>query len=527
VPSYMSPGVYVEEVSSGSRPIEGVGTAVCAFVGFTERGPVNEPTLVTNWTQYTKSFGGFVKDAYLPHAVYGYFLNGGGAAYVVRVGTAAEAGGESNDTAADAISAADAAPAWRELPGGGEKPRAALKVRELTPGAAGEGVTVEVEEASEPAEDAFKLVVRRGSQIIESFDNLSAKRGPRHVATAVREQSKVIAVEEVKNGAAALAPRTGASVTLGGRTAPAAVPPRLSADHYVGDTAARTGFAGLEAIESVTMLCVPDLMSAYRAGAIDLDGVKAVQLGMIAHCELMADRVAILDPPPGLGAQQVLEWRMDVAGYDSKYAALYWPWIKIMDPLGGRPVLAPPSGHVAGVWARNDETRGVHKAPANEVVRGVIDLETNITRGEHDQLNPVAVNCIRSFPGQGIRIWGARTLSSDPEWRYLNVRRLFNFVEKSILQGTNWVVFEPNDRLLWGAVRRTITMYLRRVWRSGALFGRTPEEAFFVKCDEENNPPESRDAGILTVEVGIAPVKPAEFVVFRVSQYAQGAALEE
>ena len=181
------------------------------------------------------------------------------------------------------------------------------------------------------------------------------------------------------------------------------------------------------------MLCVPDLMSAYASGAIDSDGVKAVQLAMIAHCELMADRVAILDAPPGLGAQQVQDWRVDVAGYDSKYAALYWPWIKVMDPVSGAPAMVPPSGHVAGVWARSDDTRGVHKAPANEVMRGVIDLETNVTRGEHDQLNPIAVNCIRSFPGQGIRIWGARTLSSDPEWRYLNVRRLFNFVEKSIL----------------------------------------------------------------------------------------------
>jgi hypothetical protein len=268
-------------------------------------------------------------------------------------------------------------------------------------------------------------------------------------------------------------------------------------------------------------------MAAYQRGAVDLDGVKAVQLAMIAHCELMADRVAILDPPPGLGAQQVRDWRMETAGYDSKYAALYWPWIRVMDPVDGKPLLVPPSGYVAGVWARSDETRGVHKAPANEAIRGVIDLETNITRGEHDQLNPVSVNCIRAFPGQGIRIWGARTLSSDPEWRYLNVRRLFNFVEKSILDGTNWVVFEPNDRFLWGAVRRTITMFLRRVWRSGALFGRTPEEAFFVKCDEENNPPENRDAGILTVDIGIAPVKPAEFIVFRVSQYSQGAALEE
>jgi len=248
---------------------------------------------------------------------------------------------------------------------------------------------------------------------------------------------------------------------------------------------------------------------------------------MIAHCELMADRVAILDTPPGLNAQQIKDWRVNFAGYDSKYATLYWPWVKVMDPLSGKAIFMPPSGHVAGIWARNDENRGVHKAPANEVARGVITLQNNITKGEHDQLNPIGVNCIRAFPGQGIRIWGARTLSSDPEWRYLNVRRLFNFVEKSILSGTNWVVFEPNDQRLWHAVRRTITSFLRRVWRSGALFGQTPAEAFFVKCDEENNPAENRDVGILTVDIGIAPVKPAEFVVFRLSQFSAGAELEE
>jgi phage tail sheath protein FI len=275
------------------------------------------------------------------------------------------------------------------------------------------------------------------------------------------------------------------------------------------------------------MLSVPDAMAAYQNGMLDDEGLKAVQLAMIAHCELMGDRVAIIDAPPGLNAQQVKTWRVDGAGYDSKYATLYWPWIKVMNPLAGRAEFMPPSGHVAGIWARNDDTRGVHKAPANEVVRGVISLETQITKGEHDQLNPVAVNCIRSFPGQGIRIWGARTLSSDPEWRYLNVRRLFNFIEESILQGTNWVVFEPNDPKLWDSVKRTVTMFLRRVWRDGALFGRTPAEAFFVKCDEENNPPENRDAGILTVEIGVSPVKPAEFVVFRISQFAGGAGLEE
>ncbi len=528
MPTYLSPGVYVEEVSSGSRPIEGVGTALAAFVGFTERGQANEPTLVTNWTQYTKAFGGFVDGAYLPHAVYGYFLNGGGAAYVVRIG----ANGDSEAAAEIGAGAADQASrvARAELTTGGDRPRPAIRVRALSAGTDANDLAVEVGEAGDGGDGAFKLLVKRGGEVVETFDNVTAKRGPQYVVTAVKERSKLIEIEEIK-GAAVLEPKQG-QVSLAGGQPPApaesaSAPVAVTAQHYVGNTADRTGFAGLEAIENVTMLSVPDLMSAYENGVIDMDGVKAVQLAMIAHCELMADRLAILDAPPGLGAQQVQDWRMDTAGYDSKYATLYWPWIKIIDPIKGAPIMAPPSGHVAGVWARSDDTRGVHKAPANEVLRGVIDLETNVTRGEHDQLNPIAVNCIRSFPGQGIRIWGARTLSSDPEWRYLNVRRLFNFVEKSILTGTNWVVFEPNDRFLWGAVRRTITMFLRRVWRSGALFGRTPEEAFYVKCDEENNPPENRDAGILTVDVGIAPVKPAEFVVFRISQYSEGAALEE
>jgi hypothetical protein len=182
---------------------------------------------------------------------------------------------------------------------------------------------------------------------------------------------------------------------------------------------------------------------------------------------------------------------------------------------------------MAGVWGRSDDTRGVHKAPANEVVRGVLSLETAITKAEHDLLNPTGINVIRAFPGRGIRIWGARTLSSDPSWRYLNVRRLFNYIEGSILLGTQWVVFEPNDLDLWQRIRRTINAFLLRVWRDGALFGATPEQAFYVKCDAETNPPEVVDAGQVIVEIGICPVKPAEFVVFRLSQFSGGADLAE
>ncbi|KJK49262.1 tail protein [Lentzea aerocolonigenes] len=514
MPNYLSPGVYVQEVSSGSKPIEGVGTAVAAFVGFAEKGPFHEPTLVTNWTQFTNTFGGFTEGQYLAHSVYGYFLNGGGVAYVVRIGS---------DGAQQALPPVATAELTAGDGSGNTDVKASLRIKALE--AAKGDVTVEVAEASEPSDDRFKLLVKQDGKVRETFDNVSLHRGDNNVVTAVREKSRLIELEETKWSPLAKRPESGV-VELRREETPS-TELVVSAEQYVGDAADRTGFAGLEAVDAVTMLCVPDLMAAYQNGDLDDDGLKAVQLAMIAHCELMGDRVAILDAPPGLNAQQVRTWRQDTAGYDSKYAALYWPWIKVMDPASGKPITLPPSAHVGGIWARNDNERGVHKAPANEVVRGAITLERNITRGEQDQLNPIGVNCIRAFPGQGIRVWGARTLSSDPEWRYLNVRRLFNFVEESILLSTNWVVFEPNDPKLWDTVRRVISSFLRTLWRSGALFGQTAESSFYVKCDAENNPPESRDQGYLNVEIGIAPVKPAEFIVFRISQYAEGAGVQE
>jgi phage tail sheath protein FI len=511
MPTYLSPGVYMEEVSSGSKPIEGVGTAVAAFVGFADRGPADRPTLVTNWTQFTNTFGSFLPGSFLAHAVYAYFMNGGGTAYVVRVGA-----NDDGDvpTAAAALTPAGADGAKR------------YTVRALQPGPAGDTISVEVVEPTQPGDDSFKLVVTQEGGQSEVFDNVSNKRGPSNVVTRIRAESKLITIEETKGTGVAPVPVKGV-VRLTGGAGPEEGALEVAPDDYVGNTADRTGFAGLESIDELTMLAVPDLAAAFSRGLINGEQFKSVQLAMIAHCELMGDRVAILDTPPGLNAQQVKDWRVQDAGYDSKYAALYWPWLKVMDPLAGQSMFMPPSGAMAGIWARTDNVRGVHKAPANEVIRGVIALETNITKGEHDQLNPVGVNCVRAFPGQGIRVWGARTLSSDPEWRYLNVRRLFNFVEKSILSGTNWVVFEPNDHKLWDAVKRTVDAFLRRVWRDGALFGQTPSEAFFVKCDAENNPPENRDVGVLTIDVGIAPVKPAEFVVFRISQFADGSGLSE
>ncbi|MFG2936599.1 phage tail sheath subtilisin-like domain-containing protein [Streptomyces sp. NPDC048282] len=520
MPSYLSPGVYVEEVASGSRPIEGVGTSVAAFVGLAPTGPLNEPTLVTNWTQYVAAFGEFTDGYYLAHSVYGFFNNGGTAAYVVRVGGTPEGAAAPGTPAAVGSAAAPAA-----LPPGEARQLGTFTVSALASG----DLSVEVAdpEGEGPAE-RFKLVVKDGGKPVETFDVTAKKGGRNYVVTQVKERSKLITVTEAAPAAQLARPENQTVALVAPTPAPASAPPVADAGShpgpatYLGDSADRTGFGGLEAVDEVSMVAVPDLMAAYQRGAIDLEAVKAVQLGLIAHCELMGDRVAVIDPPPGLNARQIRVWRQETAGYDSKYAALYYPWIKTFDPASGTSRLIPPSGHVAGVWARNDAERGVHKAPANEVIRGAVDLELQITRGEQDLLNPIGVNCIRAFPGRGIRIWGARTLSSDPAWRYLNIRRYFNYLEESILIGTQWVVFEPNDHNLWARIRRNISAFLVNEWRSGALFGQRPEEAYYVKCDEETNPPESVDVGRVICEIGIAPVKPAEFVIFRLAQFSSG-----
>lgn len=512
MPTYLSPGVYVEEVDSGSRPIEGVGTAVAAFVGLASRGPFNTATLVSNWTQFTSTFGDFAAGTYLAHAVYGYFQNGGGNCYVVRIGD------DGSNGASDGPAEIEAAPQATLT----NRLRAVAIDAAVRPG----DIEVEITAAGgdEPTEDMFKVIVKQGGQPAEEFDRAITGRGRQNVATLINGESRLIRIEDSGSGPLEK-PSPGTVGLVPPPPAAAAPSPALTADDYVGDVSERTGFGGLEAVDEITMVCVPDLMSAYQQGAIDLETVQAVQLGMIAHCELMGDRVAILDPPPGLNAQQIKEWRVDKARYDSKYAALYWPWVKVFDPATAKVQYVPPSGHVAGIWGRNDDTRGVHKAPANEVIRGAVDLETQITKNEHGLLNPVGINCLRAFAGGGIRVYGARTLSSDPAWRYLNVRRLFNYLEESILNGTQWVVFEPNDDALWARIRRTISAFLVNEWRAGALFGLTPDEAFYVKCDRETNPAEGIDAGQVVCQIGVAPVKPAEFVVFRLSQFSGGTSL--
>lgn len=370
------------------------------------------------------------------------------------------------------------------------------------------------------------MTVTSDSGAHELFTGVTAGPGAKNITAVINAGSRLVTIEELDVAAADLA--QGLNPGTVALSIPAGVVvPTVETASVVGDSGKRTGFAAFEAFEEITMVLAPDLVMAHRQGLIDTEGVVAVQNAMVAHCELMGNRMTILDTPSGLNAQQASEWRMTTTNFDSKFAVLYWPWIEVFDPSVGHNTLFPPSGHVAGLWSRNDNTRGVFKAPANDVIQGAVGLELGVTRGEMDLLNPQGVNSIKSFPGRGIRVWGARTLSSDAEWRYVNVRRYFNYLEESILQGTQWCVFEPNDERLWGTIRRTINAFLVTEWRSGALFGDKPDKAFFVKCDGENNTAESIDAGMVIIEIGVAPVKPAEFVIFRLSQFSGGASISD
>ncbi|MFD1955273.1 phage tail sheath family protein [Paenibacillus thailandensis] len=579
MPEYLSPGVYIEETEIGSKPVEGVSTSTAGFLGEAERGPTT-PKLITSWLDYQRVYGGLAGEgSYLPYAVEGFFNNGGQRCYIGRIVQAGATGAEIG------LKKGSAGALTVQAVGEGEwGNRVAVKVAKGT--LSGFRLNVYYWKDAVPLSDpeiAAKDAPR--PSVSETFDNLSVDaKSPDYYEKRINGVSQLIRVAK-KAGDSGEQPDEAKIAYLAGgldssenagqvSAVPAANQIKLSdgasADKnaYVGmtihildgdakgqsrtvteyaatkiatlnaawaegkapaagakyritrsgvtvgdykrtDSAAgsRKGLAGFEEIDEISIVYAPNP-----------DAVSGLTEELIAHCEKLKDRFAIVD-----AAQNSDAGTLDPRSNDTKYAAFYYPWIKVTEPASGLLRTVPPGGHVAGIFARTDAERGVHKAPANEVVRGAIDLEFQITKGEQDILNPRGVNVIRAFPGRGIRVWGARTLSSDPAWKYVNVRRLFNFLEESIDEGTQWVVFEPNDEKLWGRVRRTVTEFLTRVWRDGALMGTKPEEAFFVKCDRTTMTQNDIDNGRLIVLVGVAPVKPAEFVVFRIAQTSGGA----
>lgn len=541
---YFAPGVYVEELDRGSRPIEGVSTAIAGFVGFTEdvRGGAElyKPMLVTNWTQYLNYFArpnsdGFTDfNAYMPFAVYGYFMNGGGRCWITSIGTQLPG----------AAQPAQQQPVIVRVPRRGNRPSLNFTLRpeqaadgpidiiisDGTPRALPEGT-----EGEPPPNtgEYFTLQLRRGDEVLEQYENLTMNPDPpsqvaTYVVNALRSSMYVAIADQAQPGQPLARRPVNGQYELS--------PPLVAStiDSFSRDVEGvrddRTGVRGIFEIDEITMLACPDLMRVYEAQAMNLDQVHGIMELMVSMCEGSAsgdapnppNRMVVFDTPSDrVKPQDVVEW-LQSFNRRSMFAALYYPWIKVPNPRnGGRPILVPPCGHMMGVWGRTDETRGVYKAPANEVPRGVIGLGYDTNFREQELLNPLGINCIRNFPNRGIRIWGARTLvePDKTEWRYISVRRLVSYIEKSIELGTQWAVFEPNDEDLWARVRRTVSNFLERIWREGALFGATPDQAFFVKCDDENNPPETMILGRLYIDVGVCPVRPAEFVIFRISQW--------
>ncbi|HYQ66523.1 phage tail sheath C-terminal domain-containing protein [Actinophytocola sp.] len=349
-----------------------------------------------------------------------------------------------------------------------------------------------------------------GGSVTETFGNLRLSGdSPSSVVATLASRSRLVRADvlgTINDLTSFPTPATGTALPLDGGSDGLDT---LSVADFVGadgGSGRRTGIVALEDIDEVAICAVPGVWSG------------TVESALVTHCEQLRDRFAILDPQDGLDIEGIQAFREP---FDTRYAALYYPWLVVNDPSTSQFVEVPPSGHLAGIYARTDTERGVHKAPANAVIRGIRltdGIAQDVTRRHQDLLNPKGINALRFFPGLGQRVWGARTLSSDTQWKYVNVRRLFLFVEESIDEGTQWVVFEPNDESLWALVRQTVSNFLTTVWRGGALAGTTADEAFFVTCDRSTMTDDDIANGRLVCVVGVAPVFPAEFVIFRIQQ---------
>ena len=558
---YLSPGVYVEEFESGGKPMEGVGTSTAGFVGLAEKGPVGGvPRLITNFADFRRTYGGFLSEnefgeyRFLAYAVEHFFVNGGTRCFITRVAPesakcAQASVGELTFTAKDPGAWGDgislkigrsSKARTQALEKLGDKKYRVKTGAGFNPGdivAFTDGENNEYNKVEKNQDNIITFVNEFGSDITdtellpskvittcelslevrygdttESYDNVSFNIEAANYISKKTAKSELVVVEysgsnEIGDLFASLSEDGADFVTAeftGGSNGSAS---DLSAADFIGvDGGAgnRTGIQSFLDNDVVSIMAVPGITDPN------------VQLTLVAHCENLASRFAVLDLPRDARMVDEIAAHRDI--FSSSYAALYHPWLQVFDPLDKKNIAIPPSGSVIGIYARSDNARGVHKAPANEVVRACVGLDCQFNKGEQDILNPKGVNLIRSFPGQGIRVWGARTVSSDPSWKYVNVRRLFIFLEESIKANTNWAVFEPNDQALWTRVQRTISVFLNNMWRNGSLAGSSADEAFFVNIGRNTMSQDDIDNGRLVCVIGVAPVKPAEFVIFRITQ---------
>lgn len=570
---YLSPGVYVEEFDSGGVPLEGASTSTAGFFGLAQRGPVEGvPELITSSADFQRTFGSYLSEnafgeyRFLAYAVDNFFANGGSRCYVMRVAPS-DAKSSSNITEENPkpvlkISAKDPGE-WgnkvRLIISAASKTKTQIyevlgektyKVKNCAGFNPGDVVAffdgkekqygrvissqdnvIKLNEALQGnIEDKnllpvkvlmtceFSVQVNFGDES-EYYEKLSLNIAAPNYIVKVMEKSNIVNVahtpdedekeNEVLTPFETISGQKGETGKLlialsGGSDGSLAC---LNAGDFIGENRGpgkRTGLQSFIDNDEVAIIAAP--------GVTDPN----VQLNLVAHCENLKSRIAVLDAPrEDKKVADVLTHRNI---FDSSYCAMYAPWLQVFDSLDKKNTFIPPSGSVAGIYSRSDQIRGVHKAPANEIVRSCVGLDCQYNKGEQDILNPQGVNLIRYFTGQGIRVWGARTCSSNGLWKYVNVRRLFIFLEESIKRGTNWVVFEPNDEKLWARVQRTIDAFLTRVWRDGALMGNSPAEAFYINIGRTTMTQDDIDNGRLICEIGVAPVKPAEFVIFRITQ---------
>lgn len=556
---YLSPGVYVEEYDSSPQAIEGVGTSTAGFVGLAEKGPtIGQPVLVTNLGSFQKQFGGhlsefsYEKYRFLAHSVEQFFANGGTRCYVARVipvdaaAAKKEAGLLSFQAANEGkwgnrIQVALSTVLKKKMQLLEKAEESGTSYRAKTVEGFREGdlvvckgqynrivtildeiVTFEKAFTEEVIDTALvpKTVVFlaeldmtiRYNETSEVYAGLSYNiNSPMFIGTKIASSELVkVTVRQMMEPVDPVEAVFGEGITQGsllleggsdGNVA------KVNAETFIGKDGGpgrRTGIASFLENSVISMLAVPGVT------------IPEVMASVVAHCENLGNRFAVLDMPEDLyKTQDLIDYRSMI---DSTYAAMYHPWIQVFDRAAGRPAFIPPSGAVMGVYSRTDITRGVHKAPANETI-SCTGLKTGYTRGEQDILNPEGINLIRSIPGMGIRIWGARTASSNASFKYVNVRRLFIYIEESIKANTNWVVFEPNDATLWNRVALTVSAFLNTLWRSGMLAGETPEQAYFVEIGNTTMTRDDIMNGRLICNIGIAPTRPAEFVIFRVTQF--------
>lgn len=508
------PGVYIEELSSGVRTITGVATSITAFVGRALRGSVELPVRVQSITEFERAFGGLWRGSPMTYAVSHFFLNGGGDALIVRVAKDSKA----------ATGAADS-----------------LKLIAASPGTWGNKLRVRVDHNTKVPTDAqmFNLSVRdEVTGVTERFLNVSvASNNSRFVTRVLAEESALIRTTGV-------IPATRPNKTpdpASPNSDPMAVTPgsllftadgndgKEITDAEVSDPALEAGRKGiwmLEHADLFNLLCIPPF-SFEVPGDIG----SQTRIGAAAYCAkrramFIADPLNAWDEPSDITGATGLDgatWGMD----RSKNAALYFPRLRMPDPLQeGRLAEFAPCGAVAGIMARTDSQRGVWKAPAgmDATLTGVAELTVKLTDGQNGQLNPLGVNCLRAFPVTGRVIWGARTLRGADqladEWKYVPVRRTALFIEETLFRGTQWVVFEPNDEPLWAQIRLNISAFMQNLFRQGAFQGRSPREAYLVKCDRETTTQNDINLGIVNILVGFAPLKPAEFVVIKIQQLA-------